>query len=84
MTTTTERFRPRLRPLSLGEILDVAIKICLSQRRTLIKAVLVVHNETSTGVTSRIPLIRQAIARAIRPPPPRPPSCPACPPRPPW
>jgi len=31
-----------LRPLSLGEILDVSIKICLSQWRTLIKAVLVV------------------------------------------
>jgi len=29
------------------------------QRR--IKAVMVVHNETSTGVTSRIPLIREAI-----------------------
>jgi alanine-glyoxylate transaminase/serine-glyoxylate transaminase/serine-pyruvate transaminase len=32
-----------------------------------IKAVLVVHNETSTGVTSRIPLIRQAIDRAKHP-----------------
>lgn len=42
MSTQTERARPRLRPLSLGEILDVAIKICLSQWRTLIKAVLVV------------------------------------------
>jgi len=29
-----------------------------------IKAVMVVHNETSTGVTSRIPQIRQAIDRA--------------------
>jgi alanine-glyoxylate transaminase/serine-glyoxylate transaminase/serine-pyruvate transaminase len=29
-----------------------------------IRAVAVVHNETSTGVTSRIPLIRQAIDRA--------------------
>ena len=29
-----------------------------------IKAVMVVHNETSTGATSRIPLIRQAIDRA--------------------
>ena len=29
-----------------------------------IKAVMVVHNETSTGVTTRIPLIRQAIDRA--------------------
>jgi alanine-glyoxylate transaminase/serine-glyoxylate transaminase/serine-pyruvate transaminase len=32
-----------------------------------IKAVLVVHNETSTGVTSRIPQIRQAIDRARHP-----------------
>jgi alanine-glyoxylate transaminase/serine-glyoxylate transaminase/serine-pyruvate transaminase len=29
-----------------------------------VKAVMVVHNETSTGVTCRIPLIRQAIDRA--------------------
>jgi alanine-glyoxylate transaminase/serine-glyoxylate transaminase/serine-pyruvate transaminase len=29
-----------------------------------VKAVMVVHNETSTGVVSRIPLIRQAIDRA--------------------
>lgn len=32
-----------------------------------IKAVLVVHNETSTGVTSRIPEIRAAIDRAAHP-----------------
>jgi alanine-glyoxylate transaminase/serine-glyoxylate transaminase/serine-pyruvate transaminase len=32
-----------------------------------IKAVLAVHNETSTGVTSRIPLVRQAIDRAKHP-----------------
>jgi len=32
-----------------------------------IKAVMVVHNETSTGVASRIPLIRQAIDRARHP-----------------
>ena len=32
-----------------------------------IKAVCVVHNETSTGVTSRIPAIRQAIDRAGHP-----------------
>ena len=36
-------------------------------RNQSIKAVLVVHNETSTGVTSRIPLIRQAIDRASHP-----------------
>ncbi|CAA9502439.1 MAG: hypothetical protein AVDCRST_MAG67-2043, partial [uncultured Solirubrobacteraceae bacterium] len=40
--TTTEVTRPRLRPLSLGEILDVSIKICLAHWRTLLKAVLVV------------------------------------------
>jgi alanine-glyoxylate transaminase/serine-glyoxylate transaminase/serine-pyruvate transaminase len=33
-------------------------------RQGAIKAVMVVHNETSTGATSRIPLIRQAIDRA--------------------
>jgi alanine-glyoxylate transaminase/serine-glyoxylate transaminase/serine-pyruvate transaminase len=33
-------------------------------RQGAVKAVMVVHNETSTGVTSRIPLIRQAIDRA--------------------
>jgi alanine-glyoxylate transaminase/serine-glyoxylate transaminase/serine-pyruvate transaminase len=32
-----------------------------------IKAVCVVHNETSTGVTSRIPLVREAIDRARHP-----------------
>jgi alanine-glyoxylate transaminase / serine-glyoxylate transaminase / serine-pyruvate transaminase len=32
-----------------------------------IKAVMVVHNETSTGVASRIPLVRQAIDRAGHP-----------------
>jgi alanine-glyoxylate transaminase / serine-glyoxylate transaminase / serine-pyruvate transaminase len=33
-------------------------------RRGTVKAVMVVHNETSTGATSRIPLIRQAIDQA--------------------
>jgi hypothetical protein len=42
MTTTTERFRPRLRPLSVGEILDVAIKICIAHWRTLVQTVLIV------------------------------------------
>ncbi len=42
MSTTSEGVRPRLRPLSLGEILDVSIKICLTHWRTLLKAVLVV------------------------------------------
>ena len=32
-----------------------------------IKALCVVHNETSTGVTSRIPLVRQALDRARHP-----------------
>jgi alanine-glyoxylate transaminase/serine-glyoxylate transaminase/serine-pyruvate transaminase len=32
-----------------------------------VKAVCVVHNETSTGVTSRIPLVRKAIDRANHP-----------------
>ncbi len=35
-----------------------------ADRQGAVKAVMVVHNETSTGVTSRIPLIRQAIDRA--------------------
>jgi hypothetical protein len=38
----SEGIRPRLRPLSLGEILDVSIKICVAHWRTLLKAVLVV------------------------------------------
>jgi len=40
----------------------------LAEDRThAIKAVMVVHNETSTGVASRIPLIRKAIDRAGHP-----------------
>ena len=40
----------------------------LAEDRTqAIKAVMVVHNETSTGVTSRIPAIRKAIDRASHP-----------------
>ena len=35
-----------------------------ADRQGAVKAVMVVHNETSTGVASRIPLIRQAIDRA--------------------
>ncbi len=38
-----------------------------ADRQHKIKAVMVVHNETSTGVTSRIPEIRQAIDRADHP-----------------
>jgi len=40
--TTPQRFRPRLRPLSVGEILDVSIKVCLANWRTLLKTVLIV------------------------------------------
>jgi hypothetical protein len=40
--TTPETTRPRLRPLSLGEILDVSIKICIANWRTLLQAVLIV------------------------------------------
>lgn len=36
-------------------------------RARAIKAVLVVHNETSTGVTSRVPLVREAMDRAAHP-----------------
>jgi alanine-glyoxylate transaminase / serine-glyoxylate transaminase / serine-pyruvate transaminase len=39
----------------------------IQDRDHAIKAVLVVHNETSTGVTSRIPAIREAIDRASHP-----------------
>jgi len=42
MTTTSEPFRPRLRPLSVGEILDVSIKICVAHWRTLLLTVLIV------------------------------------------
>jgi alanine-glyoxylate transaminase/serine-glyoxylate transaminase/serine-pyruvate transaminase len=38
-----------------------------ADRSQAIRAVMVVHNETSTGVTSRIPLVRQAIDRAGHP-----------------
>ena len=42
MTTSEGGSRPRLRPLSLGEVLDVSIKICLAHWRTLLKTVLLV------------------------------------------
>ena len=45
-----------------------AVEARLSEdREHTIKAVMVVHNETSTGVTSRIPLVRRAIDRAGHP-----------------
>ena len=40
--TTPEGTRPRLRPLSFGEILDVSIKIVIRNAPTLFKAVIVV------------------------------------------
>jgi hypothetical protein len=40
--TTTEDDAPRLRPLAVGEILDVAFKICFAHWKTLLKAVLIV------------------------------------------
>lgn len=44
------------------------VEACLADDAVhAIKAVCVVHNETSTGVTSRIPLVRQAINRARHP-----------------
>lgn len=39
----------------------------LADKQHTIKAVMVVHNETSTGVTSRIPEIRKAMDRARHP-----------------
>ncbi len=39
----------------------------VADRRQVIKAVMVVHNETSTGVTSRISEIREAMNRAQHP-----------------
>ncbi len=42
-------------------------KLLTEDRAHTIRAVLVVHNETSTGVTSRIPAIRAALDRARHP-----------------
>ncbi|HEU0200826.1 MAG TPA: aminotransferase class V-fold PLP-dependent enzyme [Burkholderiaceae bacterium] len=44
-----------------------AEEILAADREHRIKAVMVVHNETSTGVTSRVPLIRRALDRARHP-----------------
>jgi hypothetical protein len=41
-TATDAEPRPQLRPLSLGEALDVSIKICAANWRTLLKTVLVI------------------------------------------
>ena len=43
---------------------DAVAERLAADKSHAIKAVMVVHNETSTGVTSRIPEIRQAIDRA--------------------
>ena len=46
---------------------DAVERLLRADPKHEIKAVLVVHNETSTGATSRIPLIRAAIDRARHP-----------------
>lgn len=46
------------------EIVEAKLR---EDREHAIKAVMVVHNETSTGVTSRIPLVRQAMDDAGHP-----------------
>ena len=46
---------------------DVVAERLRDDRERRIKAVLVVHNETSTGVASRIPLVRRAIDLAEHP-----------------
>jgi alanine-glyoxylate transaminase/serine-glyoxylate transaminase/serine-pyruvate transaminase len=45
----------------------VAAARLAADRGHAIKAVMVVHNETSTGVTSRVPLIRRALDEAAHP-----------------
>ena len=64
------RPRRRLRPRRLAQRhrsrAQVEAKLAEDRAHT-IKAVLAVHNETSTGVTSRIPEIRHAIDRAGHP-----------------
>ena len=47
-----------------AEVVEAKLR---EDRDHAVKAVMVVHNETSTGVTSRIPLIRNAIDRAGHP-----------------
>jgi alanine-glyoxylate transaminase/serine-glyoxylate transaminase/serine-pyruvate transaminase len=42
-------------------------QLLVEDRAHTIRAIMVVHNETSTGVTSRIPAIRAAIDRAAHP-----------------
>jgi alanine-glyoxylate transaminase / serine-glyoxylate transaminase / serine-pyruvate transaminase len=46
---------------------DAAAEILAADRERAIRAVMVVHNETSTGVTSRVPEIRAALDAADHP-----------------
>jgi alanine-glyoxylate transaminase/serine-glyoxylate transaminase/serine-pyruvate transaminase len=46
---------------------DAAAEILAADRQRAIRAVMVVHNETSTGVTSRVPEIRAALDAAGHP-----------------
>lgn len=50
-----------------GVEIDLLHDKLLKDKEGKIKAILVVHNETSTGVASRLPLIRQAIDQAGHP-----------------
>ena len=50
-----------------GEKPEIVEEKLAEDKNHQIKAVMVVHNETSTGVASRIPLIREAIDRAGHP-----------------
>ena len=50
-----------------GADADAIAALLADDREHRIKAVCVVHNETSTGATSRIPLVRNAIDRARHP-----------------
>jgi alanine-glyoxylate transaminase/serine-glyoxylate transaminase/serine-pyruvate transaminase len=58
--TVPDDWRHGVDPIALGNRLE-------EDRDHRIRAVLVVHNETSTGVTSRLPEIRLAIDRAHHP-----------------
>ena len=46
---------------------DAVYERLAADREHSIKAVLVVHNETATGVTTRVPLVREAMNRAGHP-----------------
>ena len=57
-------FAERLAPRADPEAIEKKLRADADKR---IKAVCVVHNETSTGVTSRIPEVRKAIDAAKHP-----------------